>query len=189
MGKGYFFLLTTLHGVGRNMVRVQKCMFFFWPENPDFGPKIRFLIWDPDFCQGGPLWGHRLPVTALALSASRPFGPARFARGLGKCDFISWCIIDNLLLWNNTPSSWGVPWSDHIRWKLVPVSILKLGLEHRRRFRLWCFQLSNLHMQAVKSFSCTPFGLWANLISLWRESKWAISPQFSIRRHPLSKLS
>ena len=29
-----------------------------------------------------PLWGHRLPVTALALSARRPFGPARFARGL-----------------------------------------------------------------------------------------------------------
>ena len=31
-----------------------------------------------------PLWGHRLPVTALALSARRPFGPARFARGLDK---------------------------------------------------------------------------------------------------------
>ena len=29
-----------------------------------------------------PLLGHRLPVTALALSARRPFGPARFARGL-----------------------------------------------------------------------------------------------------------
>ena len=28
------------------------------------------------------LWGHRLPVTALALSARRSFGPARFARGL-----------------------------------------------------------------------------------------------------------
>ena len=26
-----------------------------------------------------PLWGHRLPVTALALSARRPFGPVRFA--------------------------------------------------------------------------------------------------------------
>ena len=30
------------------------------------------------------LWGHRLPVTALALSARRPFGPAHFARGLDK---------------------------------------------------------------------------------------------------------
>ena len=30
------------------------------------------------------LWEFRLPVTALALSARRPFGPARFARGLGK---------------------------------------------------------------------------------------------------------
>ena len=29
-----------------------------------------------------PLWGHRLPVKALALSARRPFGPVRFARGL-----------------------------------------------------------------------------------------------------------
>merc|ERR1711954_214159 len=30
------------------------------------------------------LWEFRLPVTALALSARRPFGPARFARGLDK---------------------------------------------------------------------------------------------------------
>ena len=29
-----------------------------------------------------PLWEFRLPVKALALSARRPFGPARFARGL-----------------------------------------------------------------------------------------------------------
>ena len=29
-----------------------------------------------------PLWGHRLTVTALALSARRPFGPKRFVRGL-----------------------------------------------------------------------------------------------------------
>ena len=93
------------------MVRIKKCMFFFGPKNPDFGPKIRFFVWDPVFCQRGvrnprrwlrfgtnvsslrlfvpelrpfswgepgrrskkssptPLWGHRLPVTALALSA------------------------------------------------------------------------------------------------------------------------
>ena len=31
-----------------------------------------------------PPTGHRLPVTALALSARRPFGHARFARGLDK---------------------------------------------------------------------------------------------------------
>merc|ERR1711873_361505 len=30
------------------------------------------------------LWKFRLPVTALVLSARRPFGPARFARGLDK---------------------------------------------------------------------------------------------------------
>ena len=93
------------------MVRVQKWAFFFGPKNPDFGPKIRFFVWDPVFCQRGvrnprrwlrfgtnvsslrlfvpelrpfswgepgrrskkssptPLWGHRLPVTALALEA------------------------------------------------------------------------------------------------------------------------
>ena len=31
-----------------------------------------------------PLWEFRLPVKALALSALRPFGPARFARGLDE---------------------------------------------------------------------------------------------------------
>ena len=31
-----------------------------------------------------PTMGHCLTVTALALSARRPFGPARFARGLDK---------------------------------------------------------------------------------------------------------
>ena len=29
-----------------------------------------------------PPWGHCLPVTALALSAFRPYGPPRFTRGL-----------------------------------------------------------------------------------------------------------
>ena len=90
------------------MVRIKKWTFFFGPKNPDFGPKIRFFVWDPVFCQRGvrnprrwlrfgtnvsslrlfvpelrpfswgepgrrskkssptPLWGHRLPVTALA---------------------------------------------------------------------------------------------------------------------------
>ena len=31
-----------------------------------------------------PTMGHHLTVTALALSARRPFGPAQFARGLDK---------------------------------------------------------------------------------------------------------
>ena len=31
-----------------------------------------------------PLWGHRLQVTTLVLSAGRPFGPARFTRRLDK---------------------------------------------------------------------------------------------------------
>ena len=25
--------------------------FRFWPKNSDFGPKIRFLLWDIEFCQ------------------------------------------------------------------------------------------------------------------------------------------
>merc|ERR1712020_381746 len=64
LGKGYFFLLTTPPGRGRNMVRIQKCSFFLGPKIPDFGPEIRFLIWAPDF-----------------FSELRPFssGSARFA--------------------------------------------------------------------------------------------------------------
>ena len=80
LGKGYFFLLTTLPGRGRNMVRVKKCYFFFWPENPDFGPKIRFLIWDPDFCQESvcsPWRWLRLgtfgSIVRLFVSELRPF--------------------------------------------------------------------------------------------------------------------
>ena len=40
---------------------------------------ISLVGWDQ-----GALWEFRLPVKALALSAHRPFGPARFARGLDK---------------------------------------------------------------------------------------------------------
>ena len=35
------------------MVRPKKWVFFFGPKNPDFGPKIRFFVWDPVFCQRG----------------------------------------------------------------------------------------------------------------------------------------
>ena len=48
------------------------------------------------------LWGHRLQVTALALSARRPFGPVRFARGLDKtvycCDILNYGIFCQKLL-------------------------------------------------------------------------------------------
>ena len=30
-----------------------KVGFFFGPKNPDFGPKIRFFVWDPVFWQSG----------------------------------------------------------------------------------------------------------------------------------------
>ena len=39
------------------------------------------------------LWEFCLPVTALALSARRPFGPARFARGLDNKQKIRLAII------------------------------------------------------------------------------------------------
>ena len=86
--KGYFFLLTTPPGHGRNMVRTEKCIFFGGPKIPDFGPKIRFLIWDPDFCQRGvcsPRRWLRLGVgpvqIARFVAELRPFssGSARFA--------------------------------------------------------------------------------------------------------------
>ena len=70
-------------------------MYVFWAQNIGFWPKtVHFPSWERFFdflfpsygCflkkPGGrvknsspsPLWGHRLPVTALALSAQRPFG-------------------------------------------------------------------------------------------------------------------
>merc|ERR1711884_572722 len=78
----------------------------FWPKNgfyPKKSPKMTFfplIIWakglfffeqlfpeknPADLSKSLPpshLWEFRLPVTALALSARGPFGPARFARGL-----------------------------------------------------------------------------------------------------------
>ena len=44
------------------------------------------------------LWGHRLPVTALALSARRPFGPARFARRLDNLPKFVYDIFSRGLL-------------------------------------------------------------------------------------------
>merc|ERR1712212_1116306 len=88
LGKGYFFLLTTPPGRGRNMVRTEKCIFFGGPKISDFGPKIRFLIWDPDFCQRGvcsPRRWLRLGVgpvqIARFVAELRPFssGSARFS--------------------------------------------------------------------------------------------------------------
>merc|ERR1712218_389083 len=49
LGKGYFFLCTTLPGRGLNIVRIKKWVFFFGPKNSDFGPKIHFFIWKPVF--------------------------------------------------------------------------------------------------------------------------------------------
>ena len=64
-----------------------------------------------------PLWGHRLPVTALALSAGRPFGPARFARGLDngtRPDLLGKVHIwrsSSILVFEGTNKSAMCPWS------------------------------------------------------------------------------
>ena len=53
-------------------------------ENGSRGPHFAKSL-NSNFLKGltySALWGHRQPVTALALSARGPFGPARFARGL-----------------------------------------------------------------------------------------------------------
>ena len=72
LGKGHFFLLTTLPSRGRNMVRVQKY----------FGLKVRFLIWDPDFCRRGVFSPRRW----LRLGV----GPIQIARFVSKlCPFSS----------------------------------------------------------------------------------------------------
>ena len=53
------------------------------------------------------LWGHRLPVTALALSARRPFGPTRFARGLEKYLKYAHSVMNAVAIMRNCePASW-----------------------------------------------------------------------------------
>ena len=50
LGKGTFFRWTTFSGRGQNMVSPKKWMFF-GPKISVFGPKIRFLPYDPNFGQ------------------------------------------------------------------------------------------------------------------------------------------
>ena len=49
LGKGNFVLWTTFSGRGQNMVNPQKWDLFFGPKISVFGPKIRFLPYDPNF--------------------------------------------------------------------------------------------------------------------------------------------
>ena len=138
LGKGTFFLWTIFSGPGQNMVRVQKWTPFFGPKISVFGPKIRFLPYDPNFAQWPifsppwkqffdfpsgvtavsvkkfswpvkksspfPLWGHRLPVTALALSA----------RGLDKR--IELYLQEQGYVWDVMKWSWynGWQWASSI---------------------------------------------------------------------------
>ena len=99
--KTLFFFEQLFPVVARTwLVRIKEWDLCFGPKISVFGPKTRFLPNGPNFRYGVtavsvkksggpvkksspfPLWGHRLPVTALALSERRPFGPAHFARGL-----------------------------------------------------------------------------------------------------------
>ena len=80
MGKGYFFLLTTLPGRGWNMVGTKKWLFFFGPKNPDFGPKSIFFVWDAVFFQRGARnprrwfrFGTFGSIVRLFVSELRPF--------------------------------------------------------------------------------------------------------------------
>ena len=47
---------------------------------------VKKFSWPIKKSSPSPLWEFRLPVTALALSARRPFGRARFVRGLDNDD-------------------------------------------------------------------------------------------------------
>ena len=94
----YFFVSTTLPGYGQNMVFIKKWTLFLGPKFCISTRKSVFCFRAPDFVNGlfvalgktvdlapsdrffdkkfppNPLWGHHLPVTALALLARRPFG-------------------------------------------------------------------------------------------------------------------
>ena len=51
LGKGFFFLWTTLPGRGWNMVSIEEVNVFL-PQKSKFWTKnLFFLLWAPDFCQ------------------------------------------------------------------------------------------------------------------------------------------
>merc|ERR1711952_376565 len=54
----------TFFGRGQNMVRIKKCMPFFWPKISVFGQKIRFLPYDPNFVDD--------PFLALDMTVNFP---------------------------------------------------------------------------------------------------------------------
>ena len=58
--------------------------YFYYFRSGVTAVSIKKFSWPVKKSSPLPLWGYRLPVTALALSARRPFGPAGFARGLDR---------------------------------------------------------------------------------------------------------
>ena len=116
-GQKYDFCYTTPILVNGPFVALREAVHFPpWERFSDFP----FRSYS-SFCKKNPVTrqkvfplptvgaGHRLPVTALDLSARRPFGPARFVRGLdntimsGLIKFAK-CKSDFILL-NNIPSA------------------------------------------------------------------------------------
>ena len=100
--KATFFFEQLFPGVART----------WWTSRSEFflGPKSRFIShiginfstfrsgvtgWPVKKSSSSPLWGHRLPVTALALSARRLFGPASRAGWITiTCLFKrSYCVL------------------------------------------------------------------------------------------------
>ena len=82
--------------------------------------------------------------------------------------------------WRSLPQLWGVTWSTDPNLTKVQNWIINWwsGIQMIWVQMFGKSQLSNLHASQQK-FQLHAFGLWPNLISLWRESEWPISPQFS----------
>ena len=104
-----------------------------------------------------PLWEFRLPVKALALSARRPFRPARFARGLDKLD----CKHLDLLPSDDVLNSLPPCASDHCgcnKKEFSPVIIV--GVEY---YHCGCNKKEFSHDNWVRNAVAAPSGLfWRN---------------------------
>ena len=73
--KGTFSFPQLLPVVARTWLGLKSVCFFFGPKNPDFGPKIRFFVWDPVFCQRGVRNPRRWLRFGTNVSSLRLFVP------------------------------------------------------------------------------------------------------------------
>merc|ERR1712055_815135 len=72
--KGTFSFPQLLPVVARTWLEL-KSVFFFGPKNSGFGPKIRFFVWDPVFCQRGVRNPRRWLRFGTNVSSLRLFVP------------------------------------------------------------------------------------------------------------------